>query len=136
MAGQQKGWKRRHPCSPSHGRGGVVIFYMFSINKACLNIRKAKQSATRETFCLHHIFRPNRPNPFSTNPQIPHMNDFLSLPLSIPLSTQPELPVSTSLALGLKVCDFQTLELKIHHLDLLGRCRDKSRPLGGVFALG
>ena len=54
-----------------------------------MKIRKAKQPTTRETFYLHQIFRPKGQDPVSMNPQTPHSTEFLTLPLYIPLSTQP-----------------------------------------------
>ena len=49
--------------------------------------QKAKQPTTRETFYLYQIFRLKGRDPDSMSPQ--NSTEFLSLPLYIPLSTQP-----------------------------------------------
>ena len=81
-----------------------------------LTIRKTKQPTTRETFYLYQIFRLKGQDPVSTNPQTPHSTEFLSLPLYIPLSTQPcclclhlpsaEIKGLLSQVLGSQLCEF------------------------------
>ena len=95
-----------------------------------LKIRKAKQP-TRETFYLYPIFKLKEQDPIFTNSQIPQYSEFLSLPLYISLSTQPY-PVSTSLVLGLNVCDSQVLRSPLCELCLSFRQIQSCAAQGGL----